>query len=221
MTFLFQFWDSDQAPAEVEGLMASWAHNPDFVHRRYNRRTAAAYIAEHFDARTLAAYEKCAVPAMQSDFFRYCALLTEGGVYVDAGLKDRGGLPDFLTTARQGVLWRRGGNVANGFLFFRAPGSALLQHTLHCAIENIETEMSNNVWEVTGPGILTQAFWNPELEPLFDGFELMSEATADALFHRPTDLAYKKKPTDWRAFLGEGAPVIFNNSAAGRVFPRR
>lgn len=84
---LFQFWNREHAPDEVELLMESWAKDPEFDYHRFNKETADVFIEANFDRRTIEAYRKCGVPAMQADFFRYCALYVHGGAYVDADTK--------------------------------------------------------------------------------------------------------------------------------------
>jgi mannosyltransferase OCH1-like enzyme len=46
--------------------------------------SAAAYIAERYGPREVAAFARCRHPAMRSDYLRMCFVLAEGGLYVDA-----------------------------------------------------------------------------------------------------------------------------------------
>jgi len=55
-----------------------------FELRMFCDESAAAYIAERYGRREVAAFERCRHPAMRSDYFRLCFVLADGGLYVDA-----------------------------------------------------------------------------------------------------------------------------------------
>jgi mannosyltransferase OCH1-like enzyme len=206
---LFQFWDKPEPSDEVSVLMASWEADPDFVYRRFDANSAAAYIAEHFGDRAVAAYRECAVPAMQADFFRYCALYHEGGVYVDADTANSGKLPGFIAEAGRGILMNRQQKIANDFLFVREAGDPLFEKVVAQAIENVEQRISNNVWLVTGPGIMTHMHLDPERRPWFDGFEIRPAREVREIVLFRHELVYKTTGEDWRSNLSAGAPSIF------------
>jgi mannosyltransferase OCH1-like enzyme len=50
----------------------------------FDDASAAAYIAERYGPREVAAFARCRHPAMRSDYLRMCFVLAEGGLYVDA-----------------------------------------------------------------------------------------------------------------------------------------
>jgi len=204
-----QFWNTSTPPDEVAALIATWQKDPNYTHRLYTAQTADDFIATHFDARTLAAYRSCAVPAMQADFFRYCILLKEGGIYVDADVQNNKRLYDFINDEDQGLLMTRIDRVANDILFVREAGNALIARTLEKAIENIEARQSNNVWLVTGPGIMTQFYKREDMEPLFAPFRMEQIGVMRQIIGFKNDLAYKSSEDDWRHNLKEGAPSIF------------
>lgn len=66
--------------------MESWETLRDegFSFRMFGDASAAAYIAEQYGPRELAAFARCRHPAMRSDYLRMCFVLAEGGLYVDA-----------------------------------------------------------------------------------------------------------------------------------------
>lgn len=66
---LVQFWDKPDPPAEVALLLATWVACPGFEHHLFTAEKADAYISDHLDDRCVAAFRKCAIPAMQADFF--------------------------------------------------------------------------------------------------------------------------------------------------------
>ncbi|WP_075223240.1 glycosyltransferase [Acuticoccus yangtzensis] len=216
---LFQFWNTAVPPEEVATLMAGWQADPGFTYRRFTTETADAYIAEHLGVRAVAAFRRCAVPAMQADFFRYCALFMEGGVYVDADCENGGGLPAYIAKAGRGLLMMRQVRVANDFLFVRAARDPLFAKVIEQAIENIEKRVSNNVWAVTGPGIMTAFHRAAATRSWFDGFEMRPVQEVREIVHFRQKLEYKSSAEDWRSNLTTGAPSIFKDLEDGDAAP--
>jgi hypothetical protein len=105
---IIQYWDNEEAPAEVAALLATFeAANPDLPHLVFSERRAAELIAERFGPRHAEAFAACAVPAMQADYFRYCALHALGGVYVDADFRCVAPLRPLLDESAGGTLFGR------------------------------------------------------------------------------------------------------------------
>jgi mannosyltransferase OCH1-like enzyme len=175
-TNLMQFWDAPHAPDDVEELMASWRADPSFVYHRYCWESARAFIQDHFDCRTLAVFESCAIPAMQSDVFRLCWLFEKGGVYVDSDQGNRGRNASFTDRTARGHLFRRpprpqphdGARVArtalfrnppvvicNGLMSFFDRRDPLLGKLLDRVSGNVERRIRGGVWRVTGPGVIS------------------------------------------------------------------
>lgn len=155
--YLTQYWDSPEIPDEIAALLATAAAtNPGLEHRCFDRRSADRFIASRFSARESAAFRACAVPAMQADYFRYCAVLADGGFYLDADSRSLAPLEPLLEGAGEGVLFRReNANVVNGLFAFREPASRWLGTVLELATLGIERRISESVWTTTGPGIFT------------------------------------------------------------------
>lgn len=207
--YLFQFWDSPKPPTEVMVLMKTWESDDAFNYRRYDALTAEAYIAKHFDARTLNAFKRCAIPAMMADFFRYCALYIDSGVYVDADTKNSGTLPGLIEGNDRGVLMKRGERIANDFLYVQYAKDPMYKEVISDLVKNIENQISNNVWMVTGPGIMTHMFQKAEKRVLFNGFRFEPVEAVRSFVVFQQHLEYKTGDKDWRLNLGEGAKSIF------------
>ena len=208
---LFQFWDSEILPKEIEPLIETWMNIPGFDYRLFTSQTSEDYIGRYFGARARDAYLQCGAPAMQADFFRYCALYHEGGVYIDADTENGGGLAELITDAARGMVMNRQTKIANDFLYFRAPADPLLREVIDKAISNIEARISNNVWLVTGPGIMTQMYQDIEQRPKFDGLAVCDVKIVREVVHFRNDLDYKTADNDWRRHLHDTSRTIFKD----------
>lgn len=156
---IVQYWHAKEPPDYVRELVASFdALNPGLDHLLFDESSAAELIGSRFGRRQLRAFEACAVPAMQADYLRYCAVLAMGGIYSDVGFRCVADLRPLISEAGGGRLFQRPpprGNIINGFFSFGSPGHDLLQLTLEIATANIERRLVHNVYWVTGPAILT------------------------------------------------------------------
>lgn len=210
---LFQYWDKDDIPEEVIENIDSWRSEDLFRHELFSKRSAREFIGLNFDASTLAAFDQCAVPAMQSDIFRYCALLRHGGVYADVQMHSQGRSREMLSASGdKGILFRRdNGNIANGFMFVKNENERLIELILEFAKKNIENRLSQNVWGVTGPGVLKRLLGSDEHRDIISGFRVLSEGEASEFFKMKRGMSYKKKPENWRFFKNDSARSIFND----------
>ncbi len=155
---LIQYWDSEEIPTEVAELIATFRdRNPDLDHRVFSRAEAERFIGERYTARELAAFQACAVPAMQADYFRYCAVLALGGIYVDADFHCLRPLVGLIDTTEEGLLFQKSprGNLVNSFLVFKRAGHPLLRLAIDVAGANIERRIPRAVNAITGPWVLT------------------------------------------------------------------
>lgn len=168
---LVQYWHDGKPPEEIAELLGSFRrHNPGMRHLVFDERSAATLIGEHFGEGELRAFRSCAVPAMQADYFRYCAVYVLGGVYSDADLRCRGDLSSLSAGAAGTLFGAPQKAVVNGFFAF-APRHPLLHLALRVATANIERRTSGNVWWTTGPLVfsaLAGLHWTGSFEAFLD-----------------------------------------------------
>jgi len=192
-----QYWDTDVAPDYMDTLFASFRdRNPDFEHRVFSEVETERFIAEHFGSRELAAFKTCAVPSMQSDYFRYCAVLALGGVYADADYRCVSSLRPLVDGLDTGEIYlsptplylgeREATRVWSGFFAFREPGHRLLRLALDIATANVEARIPERIWPAgknvvesiwltVGPGVLSLMRFIRE----WGSFDAFGEAVAD------------------------------------------
>jgi mannosyltransferase OCH1-like enzyme len=166
-------------------MMDTWCDcGSGFRYLRFDDHTAQALIEEHFGARHVDLYRVCALPAMRSDFFRYCALWALGGIYADADTVRRGPINELCGSAgARGLLVKRlfapwnEARIINDIMFMRRPRDPLMRYAINFAGFNIRNRPSNNVWQITGPALLTQLYDHVTAEnlPDLDGFAVIEE----------------------------------------------
>lgn len=197
---LFQYWNTRERPPVVDALMQGWAKDPAFAYSAATHDAAVAMIRERFDARTLAAFERARVPAMQADLYRLCALHAFGGIYIDADIENIGDNGFLLHRQGRGFLFHRRGNLANDIMVVHEPGDPAIAFALDRALDNIESGAGANVWAMTGPGILTAEYnRRGPYDPLFAGFRFgdVVDVRQHVRFH--WNLDYKSTEADWRS----------------------
>ena len=95
---IYQTWRTKTAlPPKMQECMQ---HNsrlaPEYVHHLYDDADCRAFIAAHFDAEVLQAYDALIPAAFRADLWRYCVIFVNGGVYMDAKYRLTGPLDDWL-----------------------------------------------------------------------------------------------------------------------------
>jgi mannosyltransferase OCH1-like enzyme len=225
---LVRFWnDPWDIPPDVRNCLESWdpLRDEGFAFRMFGDESAAAYIAEHFGPRELAAFARCRHPAMRSDYLRMCFVLTEGGLYVDADDVLLGG--SWENVFRDGTLkiqplcydvpvggmvpaseLRRTDLATEGRIFYvnnnpiAAPaGHPVLRRALARATDRLlGDEPAPEIQSTTGPGNLTAVLAaharESEVRGIRPDFELMLQW--EQVAEPRWDLAYRDDARNWR-----------------------
>lgn len=168
---IVHYWHDGEPPAYIAELLATFrAHNPEMRQVVFDESMAEKLIARNLGEREVAAFRSCAVPAMQADYFRYCAALAWGGVYCDADVRCKAGLRTLMPTRGEGwLVLRPHGAIVNGLFAFGSPGHPLLEMVVDVATANIEGRSWKSVYMATGPALLTAMYWM-HLYGSFDAF---------------------------------------------------
>jgi mannosyltransferase OCH1-like enzyme len=75
-------WNIDEIPSAYTKPMNSWkSQNFNFVY--YSDIEAYNYLLKHFGQYYADIFDSIAFGAFKTDFFRYCWIYIEGGIYVD------------------------------------------------------------------------------------------------------------------------------------------
>ena len=152
---LVQYWDGAEPPAEVRQWVDGFRLlNPEYDHTLYDEAGAERFIAQHLGPREVAAFRACAMPAMQADYFRLCAIITHGGLYIDADNQCLRPLASLLDPVPHSLMLTWTGLINNAFMMFRAPGNLFLRACLALATENVEQRRFTVENTSTGPGVV-------------------------------------------------------------------
>lgn len=191
---VFQYWHESELPADAAPLVQRWRDVPGFDHVLYDDAAAEKLVAENFDETTLSAFRQCALPSMRADMFRVCALAKYGGIYVDLGTEPIGDIAALWNSTARGVVLRRepdsgGGGVRfpTGFILLKSAGDPLMAAALARVTTNVLERVSDNLWVVTGPGVIT-ALFNSGPSALIEGIDVRQflEFTHEMVrWHRP------------------------------------
>jgi len=185
-----QFWDDlDRLPGDVGRCIESWRRleKRGFEVLLFDNDAARDFIVRRLGPRHERAYESCYHPAMQSDYFRLCYVLVEGGCYVDADDVHRGPSIEHLFgdgrlkiqplcydfgTDRMvppSVFSEPGAASATWIFYFNnnpllaAQGHPVVERALANATEALERAAGADLPEIqstTGPGNLTASLFD-------------------------------------------------------------
>ncbi|PPQ31392.1 hypothetical protein CCR94_08765 [Rhodoblastus sphagnicola] len=153
-----QFWNDRAPPPDVARLMDSWRKfDPAFKLERFDDASALAYLRERCDPSVARAFGSAGEPAQRADLFRLARLFAEGGFFIDADDRVRGGLaahvpPNAEFFAHQEDLGSIGNNVLGA-----ARRHPVVELALKEAVAGILRGDRDLVWLTTGPGLLTRA----------------------------------------------------------------
>ncbi len=229
---LFQYWDTGEPPDDVAACIESArVKNPSLDHQLYDRDRAAWLIGRRLGPREREAFLSLAIPAMQADYFRLCALWAKGGVWSDA---DNQSLLPFrkLVAGAHGYISMADNLLQTDVLFVRERGDPFLRACLELATRHIEARLEGDAYHVTGPWVVNLIWTAIDPDGLHEnarlardpGFAATSEAKAVAAlypgagaafarFERVHDhrtarwvqwiiAGYKGTPRDWRRWPG-------------------
>lgn len=187
---IVHFWnDLDQLPMDVRECIHSWKklEQQGFELLIFDENSAKVFIRNRLGSCYERAFEKCYHPAMQSDYFRLCYILMEGGCYVDADDVYSGvEVGDLFSDGRlkiqplcydistdkmvpPSVFAKTGTSALNWIFYFNnnpliaVRNHPLLERALGCATTSLERATQNQLPEIqstTGPGNLTKSIFD-------------------------------------------------------------
>jgi hypothetical protein len=229
---LIRFWDDhSKLPDDVAACMSTWERLEEhgFAIQTFDDTSANRYIRDRHSAREVAAFGRCEHPAMRSDYLRLCALVTEGGLYVDCDdvllgdgwmrlfeddlLKLQplcydisvGGMMPNADIWRADLPAGERNFYVNNDPIVAPPGHPVLQRALRRATELLlQADGRPEIQATTGPGNLTTVLAAHANALLLRGypFDFNLIRNWDAIAEMRWDLSYREDERNWRNVYG-------------------
>jgi len=225
---IVQFWDDiDRLPGDVGECIETWRKTEEqgVVRLLFDKHQARDFIRRRLSPRHKRAYDKCYHPAMQSDYFRLCYILVEGGCYIDADdVYDGSQIQHLFSDGRlkiqplcydtatnmmvpPSLFTKPGANAASWIFYFNnnpliaGSGHPLIERALAQATLSLEKDVTNGLPEIqstTGPGNLTKSIFDAVTESGEIEQTLLVLCDWENIARNRWDLSYRNDPRNWR-----------------------
>src|SRR3989338_2744894 len=225
---IVQFWDDlDLLPGDVGECIETWRKTEEQGVERllFDKRQARDFIRRKLCPRHKRAYDKCYHPAMQSDYFRLCYILVEGGCYIDADdVYDGSQIQHLFSDGRlkiqplcydtatnmmvpPSLFTKPGANAASWIFYFNnnpliaGSGHPLIERALAQATLSLEKDVTNGLPEIqstTGPGNLTKSIFDAVTESGEIEQTLLVLCDCENISRNRWELSYRNDPRNWR-----------------------
>lgn len=204
---IFQYWDEEEIPPAVLGVMESWRSVPAWQYQCLDRRGAMDWLGSTFGVDHARAFKLANHAAEESDFLRLCLLYEHGGIYADADDKLVGSLSDLVSSGPGMILFRSVslGSVDNNLIC--APAKhPLLGKAIELSMSALLRRDNDSTWSKTGPGLLARAaalHIAEDPEAARSDLSLVPGTHMHRHVHPHVQLPYKTTPKYWDANSAE------------------
>ena len=157
---IHQTWTTTSLPAGVvEVVTRMKLNNSDYEFRLYDDRMIDDYICNEFSPWEYNAFSRLTIGASKADFWRYCILYKQGGIYLDMDAEIVGQLDDLIGDQDACLITREGNRpFFNNWIMATVPGHPLFKLAIEKCCQNIYSHFSSNICRLTGPhGPLTDS----------------------------------------------------------------
>jgi mannosyltransferase OCH1-like enzyme len=163
---IFQTWKTKQLHPNVEKIRNDIQQlNPEYTMVLYDDDDMDVFIKNNFSPQIYKCYSQLAVGAAKADFWRYCILYLNGGVYLDIDSDILKPLRELIRDDDQCIITRENNpRIFNNWIMIFEKNHPILLNTIFNCCYNIENKRTNNIIYLTGPaGPFTDAINNTML----------------------------------------------------------
>ncbi|MGH8496203.1 MAG: glycosyltransferase family 32 protein [Gammaproteobacteria bacterium] len=129
---------------------------PSFEYRFMITEALADFIKDAYPAEIFESYSKLQIGAAQADFWRLLVLQKHGGVYLDIDAHVVWPLGLIVKQEYEELyISTKRGDISNYFIASK-PDNPHLMQMIAVVLDNIEQRRTNNVYELTGPGVFNR-----------------------------------------------------------------
>ena len=134
----------------------------------YDDMEVDQFIRYNFDEYTYKCYSQLNIGASRADFWRYCILYINGGVYLDMDADITGSLNELIREDDQCIITKEGNNgIFNQWILIFEKEHPILKKTIEMCCYNITHKTTNNIFYLTGPILFTKSI-NEVLSVYYD-----------------------------------------------------
>ena len=167
---IYQTWKTKDLHVNVKSVRDNIQRlNPDYEMVLYDDEDMNNFIKLNFEENVYKCYLELNVGAAKADFWRYCILYKNGGVYLDIDSDILRPLDELIENSDQCIITREGnqGIFNNWIMIFQKSHPILLKVIENCCY-NIINKTSYDVCYITGPaGPFTKAI-NETMVPFYN-----------------------------------------------------
>lgn len=153
----------------------TWRTLKGFEYRFFDDEAMDRFIYDHFDDKIVETYNKCHLPVMKADIWRYCVVYVHGGIYADADLVYKNNIHKILQDDVLLVLGPENNTDFCQWIFAAPPRSPLLKSVIELIVERFDKmpimKREHVVHHLTGPHVFTHGIqqWLREHDyPIYD-----------------------------------------------------
>ena len=140
---------------------------PHYSHVFLTTEERAAFMEQHFDASICNAFSQIQIGAAQADFWRAFSLNRFGGVYMDVDAHLVWPLTLLLEDDQAEAFLRiKTGEISNYFIASKA-NNPHLDKVCQQILVNIENRSTENIYDLTGPGVFTSVLKDEEIKTTY------------------------------------------------------
>jgi mannosyltransferase OCH1-like enzyme len=154
---IVQYWNEDKPPADLSTIMETWRQSRSCEYTLFSRTTAKQFLNERLGASWGWAFMLASSPAEESDFFRLCFLMLEGGIYADSDDWLICDIDDLFAQAEGlTVTLEPFGKVGNNIIIAPKHHPAIVWAAVSAKTSLLQRQ-NDSTWSKAGPGLLTRA----------------------------------------------------------------
>ena len=162
-----QTWKTYNLPdVTIENINKMKHENNEYKFLLYNDLDIDQFMRTNYSGEIYECFKMLDVGAAKADFWRYCILYKTGGIYLDIDSKIVGKIDEMIENEKEAIITReRNPCFFCQWMMVFPPNHPILKKTIELTCLRIKNRVSNNIVNVTGPGVYSDAI-NEVLNPI-------------------------------------------------------
>lgn len=170
---IYQTWKTKNLSGKLADVVKKFQEvNPEYEYQLFDDKDCKDFIEQHFGKNYANAFDILIPGAFKADFWRYCVLYINGGVYLDIDMTPLAPLKQIIpnNTSFVSVVDKNNSNLVGIYQAFLAccPKHPIMKYSLEFSFANIAMRRMGEIYDtltITGPGVVGVAlnlYWNKE-----------------------------------------------------------